>query len=114
MREECAEGAIVESARDNFGGKWIWNYPGMINSYDQYYNIDFDSMTIEFFFQSSSTEFTRTYEFAIDSATLLVATGFRDEGKVYIHYLGDEIFLEYADKSDAPSKYEEYLYLHRI
>lgn len=87
----------------------------MINPWDQYYNIDFDTMTIEFYFQSSTTEFTRTFGFEIQSANVLAAEGFREKnyGSLYIHYLEDEIFLEYSDADDKPAHSDEYLYLHR-
>lgn len=113
LRRDCGKAKLFESAKINFAGKWIWNYPGLINPWDQYYNIDFDTMTIEFYFQSETTEFTRTFKFEIGSANVLNATGFRDEGTVYIHYLGDEIFLEYPSGSHKPSSSDKNLYLHR-
>lgn len=113
LRSECGKAKLLEAAKINFAGKWIWNYPGWINPWDQYYNIDFDTMTIAFYFKSESTEFTRTFEFEIESTNVLTATGFRDEGTVYIHYLGDEIFLEYPIGSHKPTYSDDHLYLHR-
>lgn len=69
-------------------------------------------MTIEFYFKSESTEFTRTFEFEVESDNVLAATGFRDTGTVYIHYLGEDIFLEYPSGSKKPSS-DDVLYLHR-
>ena len=113
LRRECGKAKLYESAKSNFAGKWIWNYPGWINPWDQYYNIDFDTMTIEFYFKSESTEFTRTFEFEVESDNVLAATGFRDAGTVYIHYLGEDIFLEYPSGSKKPSYDDDVLYLHR-
>lgn len=114
LRKECGEAKLFEAARSNFEGKWIWNHPSWINPYDQYYEFDFETMTITFYFKSSTTEFTRIFDFEIDSANVLTASGFRNEGTVSIRYLGAEIFLDYPYGSKAPSSDEDHLYLHRI
>lgn len=110
---ECSEAKLFESARSNFEGKWIWIKPENINPYDQYYKIDFNTMTIVFYFKSYTTEFTRTFEFVIESDEVLRATGFRDPGMVQILYKGDEIFLKYPFGSDKPSSKDANLYLRR-
>lgn len=104
---------IEEKAKSNFEGKWIWTKPEKINVYDQYYFINFADKTITFHFKSSKKTFDRVYTFQVEDENTLKATGFRDEGTVYIRFVGNNIHLEYPEGVHAPSKDPDNLYLKR-